>query len=185
MPVTPVVTQLHRPARALVASALALCTTLAWSQAPGGVAEAGRIGTFKQVQGEIRLGKDATSPAPRPGDALRAGDRIATGKDGAASLMLKDGTLLTLGPNSTADLSQFQFDSTTQDGNLLVELLQGSVRVVTGLLAKINPERFKVKTPTAVVGVRGTDFIVEAIPTPEPLHFYLRHHWRDHSRLRR
>jgi hypothetical protein len=176
MPVTPVVTQLHRPARALVASALALCTTLAWSQAPGGAAEAGRIGTFKQVQGEIRLGKDATSPAPRPGDALRAGDRIATGKDG---------TLLTLGPNSTADLSQFQFDSTTQDGNLLVELLQGSVRVVTGLLAKINPERFKVKTPTAVVGVRGTDFIVEAIPTPEPLHFYLRHHWRDHSRLRR
>ena len=185
MPLFPVVTTVRRPFHALVPGALVLCSTLAWSQTPVGAADAGKAGTFKQVQGDIRLGKDANGPAPQPGDALRAGDRIATGKDGAASLVLKDGTVLTLGPNTTADLSQFQFDSTTQEGNLLVELLQGSVRVVTGLLAKINPDRFKVKTPTAVVGVRGTDFIVEAAATPEPLHAYLRHHWRDHSRLRR
>lgn len=185
MPATPVVPLVRRPSHLAVATALALATTLAWSQAPAGAPDAGRAGTFKQVQGEIRLGKDAGRASPQPGDALRAGDRIATGKDGAASLVLKDGTVLTLGPNTTADLSQFQFDSTTQEGNLLLELLQGSVRVVTGLLAKVNPERFKVKTPTAVVGVRGTDFIVEAAPTPEPLHYYLNHHWKDHSRLRR
>jgi hypothetical protein len=67
----------------------------------------------------------------------------------------------------------------------VLDLLQGSVRVVTGLLAKVNPERFKVRTPTAVVGVRGTDFIVDAPPKIEPLYIYLRKHWRDHSRLRR
>lgn len=175
-----------RPAPRLLhaASLLALAmSTSAWSQtAAPAVAEAARAGTFKQVQGEVRLGKGGT---PAPGSPLGAGERITTGKDGAASVVLKDGTVLTLGANTTADLSQYQFNSTTQEGNLLVDLLQGSVRVVTGLLAKINPDRFKVKTPTAVVGVRGTDFIVEATPPAEPLHAYIRIHWRDHSRLRR
>ncbi len=175
----------RRPFPLAVAIALALSTTQAWSQTPAGTTDTGRAGTFKQVQGEIRLGTDAGRPAPKSGDAVRPGERIATGKDGAASLVLKDGTVLMLGPDTTADLSQFQFDTTTQEGNFVLELLQGSVRVVTGLLAKINPDRFKVKTPTAVVGVRGTDFIVEATPTSEPLYYYLRHHWRDHSRLRR
>lgn len=173
----------RRLIRTLPVGVLALAAAVASAQTPD--ADPGpRVGTFKQVQGEVLLGR-GDGRAVQPGEAVRPGERIRTGKDGAASLVLKDGTVLVLGPDSTADLSQYQFNSTTQEGNLLVELLQGSVRMVTGLLAKVNPERFKVKTPTAVVGVRGTDFIVEAKPTVEPLYYYLRHHWSDHSRLRR
>jgi hypothetical protein len=163
----------HRLFRILPAGVLALAAGLASAQTPGAATD-GRAGTFKQVQGEVRLGRDDSRALAKPGEAVRHGERIRTGKDSAASIVLKDGTVMTLGP-----------DSTTQEGNLLVDLLQGSVRMVTGLLAKVNPERFKVKTPTAVVGVRGTDFIVEATPRGEPLYYYLRHHWRDHSRLRR
>lgn len=173
----------HRLFRILPAGVLALAAGLASAQTQGGASDT-RAGTFKQVQGEVRLGR-SDGRAVQPGEAVRAGERIRTGKDGAASIVLKDGTVMVLGPNSTADLSQYQFDSTTQEGNLLVDLLQGSMRMVTGLLAKVNPERFKVKTPTAVVGVRGTDFIVEANPREEPLYYYLRHHWSDDSRLRR
>lgn len=169
--------------RSLPAGALALTAVLASAQTPPAASEA-RAGTFKQVQGEVRLGRDDGRPA-QPGEAVRAGERIRTGEDGAASIVLRDGTVMVLGPDSTADLSQFQFDATTQEGNVLVELLKGSMRVVTGLLTRINPERFKVKTPTAVVGVRGTDFIVEAHPRAAPLYYYLRHHWSDDSRLRR
>ena len=128
-------------------------------------AEAPRAGTFKQVQGETWIGgatADATQRrTPQPGDGLREAERVSTGASGAATIVLKDGTALTVGPNSTVDLSRFQFDTTTQKGNFLLDLLQGSVRVVTGLLAKVNPDLFKVQTPTSVVGVRGTDFIVE------------------------
>lgn len=120
-----------------------------------------RAGTFKQVEGEVWLGETGAQRPPAPGDGLAVAQRVRTGQSGAASIVLKDGTVLTLGPNTTANLSQFQFDTTTQQGNLLLDLLQGSVRLVTGLLAKVNPEQFKVKTPTSVVGVRGTDFIVE------------------------
>lgn len=164
---------------------LMLSASLASAQTATTAADAARMGTFKQVQGEIQLGQEPGRAAPASGDALRQGDRVRTGQTGGASIVLKDGTVLTMGPNSTVDLSQFQFDSTTQSGNFVLDLLQGSVRVVTGLLAKANPERFKVRTPTSVVGVRGTDFIVEAIPQTEPLSYYLRHHWKDHSRLRR
>lgn len=131
-------------------------------------AEAPRAGTFKQVQGETWVGNatgttttTAQRRAPQPGDGLREAERVSTGASGSATIVLKDGTALTVGPNSTVDLSRFQFDTTTQKGNFLLDLLQGSVRVVTGLLAKVNPDLFKVQTPTSVVGVRGTDFIVE------------------------
>jgi hypothetical protein len=168
-----------------MALGLLLTASVAVAQSPGAATEAPRIGTFKQTQGEVHLGKEAGRAAPASGDAVRLGDRLRTGETGGASIVLKDGTVLTVGPNSTVDLSQFQFNSTTQEGNFLLDLLRGSVRVVTGLMTKANPERFQVRTPTAVVGVRGTDFIVEAIPETKPLYFYLRHHWKDHSRLRR
>lgn len=129
--------------------------------APAATAEAVRAGTFKQVQGQTWIGTADQRRTPQPGDGLHEAERLSTGADGAATLVLKDGTSLTVGPNSTVDLSRFQFDATTQKGNFLLDLLQGSVRVVTGLLAKVNPDLFKVQTPTSVVGVRGTDFIVE------------------------
>jgi hypothetical protein len=62
------------------------------------------------------------------------------------------------------NVTQFEYNSTTQEGSFLLDLLKGSVRVVTGLLSKANPESVKVKTPTSVVGVRGTDFIVQVQP---------------------
>jgi hypothetical protein len=136
-----------------------------WAQAVAATdahkATSTRIGTFKQIEGEAWVGpQDKRRPAAS-GDGVSVTDRLSTGKVGVATVTLKDGTVLTMGPNTTMDLSKFQFDTTTQEGNFLLDLLQGSVRVVTGLLGKINPELFKVQTPTSVVGVRGTDFIVE------------------------
>jgi hypothetical protein len=144
--------------------ALLLATPLGHAQSAA-PAEPARAGTFKQVQGEAWVGSqdagNAQRRTPQPGDGLRETERVSTGASGAATILLKDGTSLTVGPNSTVDLSRFQFDATTQKGHFLLDLLQGSVRVVTGLLAKVNPDLFKVQTPTSVVGVRGTDFIVE------------------------
>lgn len=123
--------------------------------------DSGRVGTFKQVEGDTWTGRGDARRAAAPGGAVAVAERLSTGKTGAATVILKDGTVLTMGPNTTMDLSRFQFDSTTQKGAFGLDLLQGTVRVVTGLLARINPDLFKVSTPTSVVGVRGTDFIVE------------------------
>lgn len=131
-------------------------------------AESTRIGTFKQIQGEIWVNTANTRRAAAPGAAVFEAERVSTGPSGAATLALKDGTVLTMGPNSIMDLSQFKYDAVSQKGNFALSLIQGSVRVITGLLAKINPDQFKISTPTSVVGVRGTDFIVEVQAEPVP-----------------
>ncbi len=149
--------------RAFVATTLAIAMFSVTSVSIGQTAatDTSRVGTFKQVEGEAWVGQAAERRAAVSGEGIQTNQRISTGKTGAASITLKDGTVLTMGPSSMMDLSQFEFNTTTQDGNFLLDLIQGSVRVVTGLLGKANPEKFKVKTPTSVVGVRGTDFIVE------------------------
>ena len=72
--------------------------------------------------------------------------------------------MLSVGPNSSLDLTQYAFEPVSQNGSMLVNLLQGTVRMVTGIMGKSNPELIKLTTPTTVVGVRGTDFIVEVQP---------------------
>lgn len=151
----------------LLAASAALAQAPAPVQAePAAAATPGdaRQGTFKTVQGEVTLVRGATRSAAVVGDALHEGDRVLTGSRSAAAVTLTDGTILSIGPDSAVDLAQFRFDPTTQDGNVLVTLLRGSLRVVTGLIAKLKPEQVKVTTPTTVIGVRGTDFIVEQAP---------------------
>ena len=143
------------------------CAALAPAQQAGPAAATpgdGRQGTFKAVQGEVTVVRANVRSAAVVGAAVLAADRIVTGPDSAAALSLKDGTVLSVGPQSVVDLSAFDYNATTQEGNLLVSLLRGSLRMVTGLIAKLKPEQVQVTTPTTVIGVRGTDFIVEENP---------------------
>ena len=123
-----------------------------------------RQGTFKTVQGDVTLARETSRYAVVVGDPVFAGDRILTGERSAAAFTLRDGSVLSIGPNSQFVLSEFDFEPTTRDGNILLTLLQGSLRIVTGLIAAEKPEQVRVSTPTTVIGVRGTDFIVEQSP---------------------
>ncbi len=123
-----------------------------------------RLGTFKTVQGQVtRIHEGQSSPA-QVGDPLWESDRVSSGPKSAAAITLRDGSVLSIGADSSVDLAQFQFESTTHEGNVLIALVKGSLRLVTGLIAKLRPEQVKVTTPTTVIGVRGTDFIVEQSP---------------------
>jgi hypothetical protein len=122
-----------------------------------------RAGTLKQVQGRVTLagaGGAATREAT-PGGSVLASDQIVTEPGGGASLVLRDGTTLVLGPGSRLDLRDFAFDSTTNEGSVWVSLLRGSMRMITGLIGKTQPAAVRVQARTMTIGVRGTDFIVE------------------------
>ena len=148
-------------ARLLVcASLLGATSCLAQGGAPGDARE----GTFKTVQGDVTVVRGNVRSAAVPGAALQTADRVLTGADSAASFTLRDGTMVSVGPDSAVDLSRFSYDATTQEGNLLVRLTRGALRLTTGLIAKLKPEQVEVTTPTTVIGVRGTDFIVEENP---------------------
>lgn len=102
------------------------------------------------------------------GDEVSASERILTGKDSAASLVLRDGTTLMLGPDSAVDLREFRFNPTTQDGSLLLSVVKGTLRMITGLIGKTRPESVRITTPTSTIGVLGTDFIVDVSAEARP-----------------
>jgi hypothetical protein len=119
-------------------------------------------GILKSVRGNVQLlSANGSSRVATAGDVLAPIDRVVTGPDSGASVVLRDGTKIVVGPSSRLDVKEFHFDSTTQDGGMLVSLLRGSLRMITGLIGKTHPDAVRVETPTAVIGIRGTDFIVQ------------------------
>lgn len=135
--------------------------SLAWA-AHGAPLAGSPAGTVKLVKGDVRVVDSRGERALLPGDSVAVADRLVTGPDASASMVLRDGTTIIVGPKSRMELKDFAFDDNTQKGNMLVSLLQGSLRMITGLIAKVNPGAVGVTTKTATIGVRGTDFIVEA-----------------------
>jgi hypothetical protein len=149
----------HR-AWALGALGLALAGAVhAADTAPEATASA--AGIFKAVEGEVLLIKGDARSTPQVGQALAETDRIQTGPKSGAAVTLADGTVVSIGANSTVALSAMRYEPVGQTGNLAVQIVQGTLRMITGTLGKTQPENVKVNTPTAVIGVRGTDFIVE------------------------
>ena len=151
--------KIHRPMLVLATAGLmALSSTLALAQT---AASAAAAGIAKIVTGDVRVNDAQGERALKSGDAVFENARLIAGKQSSASVVLRDGTTLVLSENSQFNIQTFSFDATTQNGGMLVNLLQGSMRMLTGLIAKLNPEAIQVKTKTLSVGIRGTDFIVD------------------------
>jgi hypothetical protein len=137
-------------------AALALVALVALAPAPAAAQQAGEVEFargvgFAQTAGETprTLGK---------GLPLRAGDRLTTSEGGSAIIRLQDGTRMTVRPNSELVLAQYQFRENAQDNSMLMQLVRGGFRAVTGLISKGSPNAARVQTSTATIGIRGTDF---------------------------
>ena len=118
-------------------------------------------GVVKTLQGEARIDRSGMSLEAQVGIPVHAGDRIRVGKTGSIGISMRDETLISLGPNSDLVIDGYAYNPTTREGKVETSILKGTLRYVTGLIAKLNPGAVKVTTPTATVGIRGTDFIVE------------------------
>lgn len=127
-----------------------LLAPLAHAQAAGEVEFARGVG-FAQTPGESprTLGR---------GLALRQGDRLTTSEGASAIIRLQDGTRMTVRPNSELVLQQYQFRESAPDNSMLMQLVRGGFRAVTGLISKNAPNAARVQTSTATIGIRGTDF---------------------------
>jgi hypothetical protein len=128
----------------------------------GHAAEA-QIGQIKTLHGDVQVVRGNT---PRPaglGDLLEAADTLSTGPDSSVGITFIDNSRFAIGPNSRITLSDFRFNPTTQEGQFLTEVQRGSLAVISGQIAKRSPEAMRVKTPTTILGVRGTTFAVQVV----------------------
>lgn len=120
-------------------------------------------GMIKEIKGSaVIIERGEQKLDAKPGNKILVSDRIITGANSSVGITLHDGTLLSAGPNSTLSLNKFVFDSTTNSGALDASLKRGTLAVVSGKLSKTSPESVTYRTPTSILGVRGTEFVLEA-----------------------
>ncbi len=87
------------------------------------------------------------------------GDLVRTGKDGRAQLRFSDGGLVSLQPDTEFRIDEYQFAGDHQ--RALFTLLRGALRTATGAVGKRNRDDYRLRTPTATVGIRGTEYLAE------------------------
>ena len=128
-----------------------------WLLAASGPAAAQPVGDVVYVHGIASAQRAGESPRfIQKGDTINEGEVINTGGRGFAVLQLKDGSKMTLRSDTT-----FAVDKLTQgtrEESLLLRLVKGGMRTVTGLIAKRNAQAMRVSTGTATIGIRGTSF---------------------------
>ena len=119
------------------------------------------IGLVKVSKGSVQIERAGARMAAAVGSPLRASDVIVTGADGAAGITFTDNSLVSVGPNSVFAIEKYSFDSTTHAGHFEGNLRRGRLAAVSGKMVKQSPESMKIRTPSAVMGVRGTEFVVQ------------------------
>ena len=92
---------------------------------------------------------------------VRQSDTLITGADGAVGVTFTDNSLLSIGPNSVLAIDSYSFDSTTHRGRFDSSLRKGTLAVISGKLVKQSPDAMRVRTPSSIMGVRGTEFVVK------------------------
>jgi hypothetical protein len=114
----------------------------------------GRSGTVTSV----------TQPANvQPGDGVSPGGRVETGTGGGVELQLTDGSILRIGGDTTIVLDEYAFEPPAEP-NAVVRVTVGVLRVITGAIVGLNPDRFRVRASRYWIGIRGTDFEVRDLP---------------------
>jgi len=126
--------------------------------------QAEAAGTVALVEGDVRF-YDAhnTARSPRVGDPIYPGESIVTGSDGEVQLSMADDGYIGVRPGTTMRIDDYKADGGPDDRSI-IGLLQGSFRAVTGWIGRYNRANIQIRTPSATIGVRGTDHEPLVIP---------------------
>ena len=116
------------------------------------------IGQIKVARGQVSVERAGTAVPVTVGTRLQQADTLRTGSDGSVGITMNDDSLLSAGPNSVLVLERYALDPTSSQGRLDTALNKGTLVVVSGRIAKQSPDAMTVRTPSSILGVRGTEF---------------------------
>lgn len=112
--------------------------------------------------GEARkVGASGQTEALQTGASLMPGDRVRTGPDAVAILVFADEGRISLRADSELWIRHYELDPSGARTRIELELVRGTVRQISGNAARSQPDRYRLNTPIAVIGVRGTDFLAK------------------------
>jgi hypothetical protein len=140
-----------------VAAALLAALLLA---TPALAQERSEVALVKVVDGEAFALRDDARSALGVGQPIFVEDVVET-EAGSLGLTFKDGSRLSIGPNSRVQFTRFDYAPAEGRLAFVIDFFRGTLHYVSGVIAKLAPEAVQVRTPVATVAVRGTRFLAE------------------------
>ena len=116
------------------------------------------VGKISAINGEAYVIRQNNSIPVKLGMQIEKKDNIKT-KNGQLQIIFTDRTIITIGKNSSFSIKNYLFDNKNPKAEF--GLSKGIIKTITGKISKIAPQRFHIKTKNALIGIRGTIFIVE------------------------
>jgi hypothetical protein len=124
------------------------------------------IGTLNAIKGMVLAihSDEKTAYILKKGNKLYTHDTLISEEQSKAQAELNDGSFISLGPYTKMVFDKSVYDPSKPARNSLLNLLFGKARFIVTKLANFRSSPFKVRTPTAVAGVRGSDFALSVVP---------------------
>lgn len=145
-------------------SATALAETATATENAAATSSSRNVGEVSLVLGIAYVeGADNQRHTLRTGDAVSISDRIFTEANGHVHIRFVDDALVSVRPDSLLEIQRYDYDPADPAQNSIkLNLVEGVTRAISGEGAKASRDRFRLNTPIAAIGVRGTDFVVSA-----------------------
>jgi hypothetical protein len=147
--------------RCIVACSLLILTAFAQAQDA-----AGQVGEVSLVLGRAYIDNPQRERRNvEVGSPIRVNDQIVTGSNGHVHIRFIDEALVSVRPDSQLEVLRYQYDARYPENSAVkFNLVEGITRSISGEAARSARQRFRLNTPIAAIGVRGTDFVVSASP---------------------
>lgn len=148
-------------------SAAALAVALAWGAPAVALAAEPAVGQVSLLIGGATVVRaDGSREVLRRGAAIQVGDRVETSANGHVHLRFIDNAAISVRPESVLEIQAYRFDAQhPQLNEVRLKVEQGTSRSISGAATEADKARFRLNTPIAAIGVRGTDFIVQTDPS--------------------
>jgi len=119
------------------------------------------IGYVKNVTGEASVSTGGQTQKAEAGTPLAQGSVLRTGPKSSMGVTFKDETVMSFGPDTELTVDEYLYAPAQGKLKLVSRLGKGSLNYVSGVIAKLKPDAVSVDTPSGMIGIRGTQFVVK------------------------
>jgi len=124
-------------------------------------AQDGKVAFFKNISGDVSIKRGETIVATEEGDPILKSDVLITTADSSAGIIFTDGTTMALGQNTECNIKDYIFEPEANAYTFDLYLKKGKAIYNSGRIGKLAPDKVSLETPNAIVGTRGTHFIIQ------------------------
>ena len=140
----------------------AVFIALFWTLTPAWAADT--IGYIKTASGKAEVIDAGKAVSARVGTPIQMGNLLKTGPDGSLGITFRDNTVMSFGPDTELTVDEYLYEPGKDRLKFGTSMTKGTLQVISGVIAKLKPEAVQMKTPAAVIGCRGTRFLVKVEP---------------------